>query len=168
MSKDSSASTRKPHANRTTRTATIMNALKHRAQAVLNDESLDEQSRAIIRKALERNDPWIAKLVQHADKDENTGDPFDSSQTPEPDEANSRENKIEALAEIICRGGDESAAALFVLMGAFQNSADPKALANAVKHFAFTRCGELNVFGMVDAQIAVVESELFADDTVQC
>ena len=35
-------------------------------------------------------------------------------------------------------------------------------LANAAKHYSFTRCGELNVFGMVDAQIAVVEGELLA------
>lgn len=70
--------------------------------------------------------------------------------------------KIEALAEIICGAGDNPAAALFVLMGTLQNSAEPEALANAAKHFAFTRCGELNVYGMVDAQIAVVESELLA------
>jgi hypothetical protein len=59
--------------------------------------------------------------------------------------------------------GKESAAALFVLMGALQNSPDPEAIANTAKHFAFTRCGEFNVFGIVDAQIAVVESELLAD-----
>jgi len=33
---------------------------------------------------------------------------------------------------------------------------------HTVKHFAFTRCGEFNVFGMVDAQIAVVEGELLS------
>lgn len=168
MSKDSSASTRKPHANRTTRTATIMNALKHRARAVLNDESIDARSRAILRDALRKNDPWLAKLVDRADEDESINDEFEFSQTSEANEAHSRKDKIEALAEIICRGGDESAAALFVLMGAFQKSTDPKALANTVKHYAFTRCGELNLFGMVDAQIAVVEEELFADDTVHC
>ena len=166
MATNSSASTRKPHANRTTRTATIMNALKHRARAVLNDESIDARSRAILRDALRKNDPWLAKLVDRADEDESINDEF--SQTSEANEAHSRKDKIEALAEIICRGGDESAAALFVLMGAFQKSTDPKALANTVKHYAFTRCGELNVFGMVDAQIAVVEEELFADDTVHC
>ena len=84
-----------------------------------------------------------------------------STQTHETNEDDSRE-KIEALAEIICGAGDQSAAALFVLMGRLQNSADPKVLANTAKHFAFTRCGELNLFGMVDAQIAVVESELWA------
>jgi len=164
MAANTSASARKhtPHVNRTTITATIINALKRRAQAVLNDESIDARSRAIFRDALQKNDPWLAKLVQRADEDENSGDIFDSSQTPETNEANSTEDKIEALAEIICRGGDECAAALFVLMGKLQNSADPKALANTVKHFAFTRCGELNLLGMVDAQIVVVERELLA------
>ena len=139
----------------------IINALKQRAQAVLNDSSIDAQSRAIIRYALETNDPWLAELVRRADAGESIVDTFDFSQT-ETNEADSRE-KIEALAEIICRGGDESTAALFVLMGALQNSTDPKALANTAKHFAFTRCGEFNVFGMVDAQIAVVGQELFAN-----
>ena len=74
--------------------------------------------------------------------------------------------KIEALAELICRAGEESAAALFVLMGTLQNSPEPKALANAAKHLAFTRCGEFNLYGMVDAQIAVVESELLATNAL--
>ena len=34
------------------------------------------------------------------------------------------------------------------------------------KHFAFTRCGELNLNGMVEAQIAVFESELLAGSTL--
>jgi hypothetical protein len=46
-------------------------------------------------------------------------------------------------------------------MATLENSMQPKALANMAKHYAFTRCGELNLFGMVDAQVAVVESELF-------
>jgi hypothetical protein len=33
--------------------------------------------------------------------------------------------------------------------------------ANSAKHLAFTRCAELNLNGMVDAQIAMLESELF-------
>lgn len=75
-------------------------------------------------------------------------------------ELDTSEEKIEALAELICQAGNESAAALLVLMAKLQNAADPNALANAVKHLAFTRCGELNVFGMVDAQISVLEGEL--------
>ena len=69
MANHSSATTRSetPHANRTTRTATILNALTRRAQAVLNDTSLDPRSRAIIRYALETNDPWLAQLVRRAD-----------------------------------------------------------------------------------------------------
>jgi hypothetical protein len=124
-----------------------MNALKERAQATLNDPSLDDQSRATLRHALETYDPWLAELVRRAEA---------------PDENDSSRRKIEALAEIICGAGDQAAAALFVLMGTLQDSSEPEAIANTVKHFAFTRCGELNVFGMVDAQIAVVEGELLA------
>jgi len=79
------------------------------------------------------------------------------------------EEKIEALAELICRAGDEAgtkSAALLVLMSTLENASHPKALANLVKHFAFTRCGELNFNGVVEAQIAVFESELLGDDTL--
>ena len=165
MASHSSATTARletPHVNQTTRTNTIVNALKRRALAVLNDTSIDAQSRAIIRYALETNDPWLAELVNRADEGERIVDAFDFSQSPETNEDDSS-RKIEALAEIICRGGDESAAALFVLMGTIQNSTKPKVLANTAKHFAFTRCGELNLFGMVDAQIAVIEGELLGD-----
>jgi hypothetical protein len=48
----------------------MFNALKRRAQAVLNDKSIDPQSRAIIRYALEVNDPWLARLVRRADAGE--------------------------------------------------------------------------------------------------
>lgn len=65
------------------------------------------------------------------------------------------------MAEIICREGD-AAAALFVLMGTLENARDPKLLANMAQHFAFNRCSELNLYGIVDAQIAVVEGELLA------
>jgi len=72
--------------------------------------------------------------------------------------------KIEALAELICAAGEAPAAALFVLMGTLQDSEDPRAFAHAVKHLAFTRCGEFNVFGMVDGQIAALERELLTDN----
>jgi len=52
-----------------------------------------------------------------------------------------------------------------VLIGTLQNSPEPEALANAAKHYAFTRCGELNLFGMVDAQITVIEGELLASSS---
>jgi hypothetical protein len=74
MARHSSATPREAHVNRTTRTNTIVNALKQRAQAVLNDKSIDAQSRAIIRYALETNDPWLAELVDRADAGENIVD----------------------------------------------------------------------------------------------
>jgi hypothetical protein len=88
------------------------------------------------------------------------------SQAPETDADDSSEEKIEVLAEIICRAGDESAAALFVLMGTMENATNPKLLANTAKHFAFTRCAESNLYGMVDAQITVIEGELLAGNTL--
>jgi hypothetical protein len=116
---------------------------------------------SILRHALEQNEPWLAELVRAADTRERTADTLDFSQSRDIEEDASR-RRAEALAEIICGAGGESAAALFVLMGLVQQCTDPKARANTLKHFAFTRCGEFNVFGMVDAQIAVVEAELLS------
>jgi hypothetical protein len=79
------------------------------------------------------------------------------------DISDSTEDKVQALADMICRAGNEPSAALLVLMSTLENSTHSKALANLAKHIAFTRCGESNLFGMVDAQIAVVESELLAN-----
>ena len=172
MTSHSSATAREqsPHANRTTRTATIIDALKRRAQARLNDRSLDSDSRAILRYALETNDPWLAKLVRQAEAGESIDDTLASPQTVETETREnslqaSGEDKIEALAEMICRGADESPAALLVLMRMLETSAHPKVIANTVKHYAFVRCGELNLFGMVDAQIAVLEIELLPRNT---
>ncbi len=163
MANHSSASVREtPHVNQTSRT--IINALNQRAQSVLNDRSIDPQSRAIIRYALETNDPWLADLVRRADAGETVIDSAGFLKTSSTDE-----EKIAALAEMICRAGDEAgtkSAALLVLMSTLENATHPKALANLAKHFAFTRCGELNLNGMVEAQIAVFESELLADNTL--
>ena len=151
----------KPHVIES-RTNTIMNALKRRAQAVLNDESIDPQQRTLIRYAMEINDPWLAEIVRRTDAGENVFETIDFLQTPKCLEYELSEEKIEALAEMICRAGDEAAAALLVLMGTLENSKDPKVLANTAKHVAFTCCGESNLYGMVDAQISVIESELLA------
>ena len=161
MSTHSSATVREtPHVNQTSRTNTIVNALKQRAQAVLNDTSIDEQSRAVLRYALEKNDPWLAELVR---RDERSGT-IDLSESPLRCDASSTEDKIKALTEMICCGGEEPTTALLVLMATLGDAADPKALANMVKHLAFTRYGELNVNGMVDGQIAMLEGELFTGD----
>ena len=170
MASHSSATVREtPHSTKTSRTNTIVNALKRRAQAVLNDKSIDPQSRAIIRYALEINDPWLARLVRRADAGETIVDTLDFEETHETNKDQSNEEKIEALTEMICRAGDEpetKSAALLVLMATLENSSHPKALANTAKHLAFTRCGELNLYGMVDAQIAVAEGELLAGNTL--
>ena len=167
MTTHSSATVREqtPHATETTQ-ITISDALRRRAQSVLNDRSIDPQWRAIIRYALETNDPWLADLVRRADAGETIIDTIDFSQTPESEDDGPTEQKIEALAQIICRAGDEPAAALLVLMGTLEHSTQPKLIANTAKHCAFTRCGELNLYGIVDAQIAIVERELLAGRTL--
>jgi hypothetical protein len=165
MANHSSASVREtPHVNQTPRTNTIINVLHERAQAVLNDRSIDAPSRVIIRYALETNDPLLPELVRRADAGESLIDEEGLLNRSSTDE-----EKIEALAELICRAGDEAgtkSAALLVLMSTLENASHPKALANLAKHLAFTRCGELNFNGVVEAQIAVFESELLADDTL--
>ena len=168
MANNTSATVRHeaPHVNRTTRTTTIIDALKRRAQAVLNDTSIDPQSRAIIRYALEINDPWLAELVRRADEGGPLFEAVDFWQTPDTSPQDSSDEKIEALADMLCRGGDEpetKSAALLVLMATIENSKHPHALANTAKQLAFTRCGELNLYGMVEGQVAAVEHKLLAN-----
>jgi len=160
MTNHSSATARKeaPHVNRTSGTNPIVSALKERAQIVLSDRSIDPQSRAIIRYALETNDPWLARLVRQAD----AIGTIDLSDIPLSSEEDSIEGKVKMLTDKICRRGKEPSAALLVLMATLENATHPKALANMSKHLAFTRCGELNAYGLVDAQIAALEGELFA------
>ena len=72
----------------------------------------------------------------------------------------SPEEKLERLAAMICQAGGQPetrSAALLVLMSTLETSSEPRVLANHVKHLAFTRCG------MVDAQIASIETELLAN-----
>jgi hypothetical protein len=155
-----------PHVTETTRTTIVRDALKRRAQSVINDRSIDAESRALIRYGLEINDPSLAELVRCADGGESIVDALERSETRETNQDDLSEEKVEALAKIICRPGNDpetKSAALFVLMGTLEHSGDPRLLANSAKHFAFSRCGELNLYGMVDAQIAVIEGELLAN-----
>ena len=150
----------------------ISNAVKRRAQAVINDSSIDAESRAIVRYGLETNDPWLTELVRRADAGESLAEAlasFEFSQTDnEPDAG---EEKVEALVEMICRAGDEcaiKAAALLALFASIENARHSKAVANLAKHVVFRRCGELNTYGIVDAQVAMLESELFSSEAVNC
>jgi len=145
-----------------------MNALKRRAQEVLNDTSIDPQSRAIIRYAMEINDPWLAELVRRAEAGEAISDTLEIDAALETNSGDSDDKKIAALVEIICRVGNEpdiKSAALFVLTATIENSAHPKALADAAKYVAFIRCAEMNPYKMVDAQVEMIERELFADNS---
>lgn len=153
-----------PHATNVT-TNTIHDALKRRAHAVIEDRSIDAGTRAVIRYGLEVSDPWLAELVRRVDAGETIIDELGFLLTPTVNE-DSNEEKIAALTEMICGAGDEPAVALLVLMSTLEHATHPKALANAVKHLAFTHCGQLNLYGIVDAQIALLERELLPRNTL--
>lgn len=164
-----------PHANGTTRMTGIANALKRRVGSLLNDPSIDPQNRALLRYALEVNDPWLARLLRQIEGDVNAPQTPASEDEPSENEievlADKIEvsvDKIEVLVHLICRPGDEpetKSAALLVLMSAIEKSTEPAALANRIKHLAFAHCGELSFDDMVEAQVATFEAELFAGHT---
>ena len=64
-------------------TTTINDALRRRAQAVINDNSIDPQWRPIIRYALEINDPWLFDIVRRAEAGETIIHSVDFSLTPD-------------------------------------------------------------------------------------
>ena len=154
-----------PHETATT-IITVSDATKRRAESVINDTTIDPQWRTIIRFALELNDPFVGELVSRAEAGEDVVEIFESLQTLVPIEDESSLRKVEALAEIIARSGDQPTASLFILMETLENSTDPKVLASRAKHVAFSRCGELHVYEMVDAQLAELEGELLATNTL--
>jgi hypothetical protein len=160
MTAHSSARVREhtPHSTNLTQNQTISDAVKRRAKSLINDKSIDAETRNIIRYGLEIDDPWLPELVRRVDAGETVFDNLEITPTSE--------EKIEALTEIICRAGNEPSAALLVLMATLENAWHPKALANAAKHFAFTRCVDSNLYGMVDAQIALLEAELLATNSL--
>jgi hypothetical protein len=150
-----------PHATNSTTNNTLSDAIKRRAQSLIKDRTIDADDRAFISYALATNDaPGLSELVRRAD----AGEPIiDESCVLEANDEISTEEKLERFAAMICQAGSQPetrSAALLVLMSTLENSSEPKVLANHVKHIAFTRCGELNCYGMVDAQIAAIESEL--------
>ena len=163
---DNSAQLREetPHATNSITNNTISDAVRRRAQSLINDRTIDAGDRAFIRYALATNDvPGLAELVRRSD----AGEPIvDDADILEANDEISTEEKLERCAEMIWRVGgqpESRSAALLVLMSTLENSTEPKVLANHIKHLAFTRCGELNCFGMVDAQIAAIESQLLAN-----
>src|ERR1043165_635006 len=91
-----------PHETETTQIP-ISDALRRRAQAVINDRSTDPQWRSIVRYALEINDPWLADIVRRAGAGEKIIDSVEFSLEPESNQDDSNEERVEALAEIICQ-----------------------------------------------------------------
>jgi hypothetical protein len=168
MASHSSATARleTPHVSKTTRTTTTSDALRRRAQSVINNKTIDPQWRAIIRAALELNDRGLSEFVRRAEAGENIGDTFESLRASVPNEVDFTLRKIEALTEIICRAGDQSAVSLFILMETLESSTDPKVIANRAKHVAFSHCGELHVYETIDAQIAEVERQFLPRNTL--
>ena len=163
MASHSSASVREQAPHSITNNILKLNSnnddVRQRAWSLLRDKSLDESSRSLIGYALEIDDPMLSELVRRAEAGENVVENISATNKPE-DDLNGR--KVDTLAEMICQAHDPGirAAALLVLMSAMENADDPKSLAKNVKRYAFIRCGEMNLCGMVDAQIAVLEREL--------
>jgi hypothetical protein len=153
-----------PHATNSTTNQTISDAIKRRAKSLIKDTTIDASDRSFIQYALATDDAsGLSELVRRAD----AGEPIiDDSYLLEANDEISTEEKLERLAAMICQAGSQPetrSAALLVLMSTLENSTEPKLFANHVKHIAFTRCGELNCFGMVDTQIAAIESELLVN-----
>ena len=76
MASHSSATTREetPHPSQTKRNS-ISEGIRRRAETVVSDRTIDAQSRAVIRYALEINDPWLAELIRRVDAGESIVDP---------------------------------------------------------------------------------------------
>ena len=138
--------------------------VRQRAWSLIRDKSLDEGSRTLMGYALEIDDPGLAELVQRAEAGQSVMNNIVAADTADNE---STEQKVGVLAEMICLAHDPGtrAAALLVLMSALEEADDPKSLARNAKHYAFTRCGEMNVYGMVDAQTAMLQRELLAHNS---
>ena len=168
MTIDSSASTREQAPHSITNNKLKLNPNgddgRQRAWSLIRDKSIDEGSRSLIGYALEIDDPRLAELVQRAEAGESLMDNIVATDTADNE---STEQKVDVLAGLICQAHDPGtrAAALLVLMSALEDADDPKSLARNAKHHAFTRCGEMNVYGMVDAQTAALEHELLAHNS---
>ena len=69
-----------PHETETTQ-ITISDALRRRAQSVINDRSIDPQWRNIVRYTLEIHDPLLPDLVRRATQGETIIETTDFSET---------------------------------------------------------------------------------------
>jgi len=91
MATHTSATTREetPHSGKSTQqNATNGNrciniAYRRRAESVIADRTIDAQTRALIRYALETGDPWLAELLRRVDAGQSLLDTIDFSQEPQ-------------------------------------------------------------------------------------
>lgn len=77
-----------PHETETT-TIPISDALRRRAESVINDSRTDPLWRPIIRYGLEINDPWLDDIVRRAEAGEKIVDSVDFSLEPQCNEDDS-------------------------------------------------------------------------------
>lgn len=153
-----------PQLTGTTNTPHISEAVKRRARYLINYGSIDIESQTVLRYSLEIDDPHLPELVRTVDAGQRVPETLDFLEMPDMTyEDDPTDEKVERLAQIICRGGDRCVAALLVLMGAIENAASPKVIANVAKHFAFVRCGELNLYRLAENQVSEVEMELLGE-----
>jgi hypothetical protein len=59
-----------PHARNSTTSKPISNAVKRRAQSLINDRTVDKCVRAFIQHTLETEDPYLSNLVRRVDAGE--------------------------------------------------------------------------------------------------
>jgi hypothetical protein len=71
-----------PHETEITQ-ITINDALRRRAQSVIDERSTDPQWRSIVRYALETNDPWLGDIVRRAEAREKLIDSIDFTLEPQ-------------------------------------------------------------------------------------
>jgi hypothetical protein len=148
--------------------AALSRSTRRRALRIINNSAIDPSTRGFIRYALGINDPWTPSLVRRAEAGEIFGEGFSLRGSGEREVLQldqKLDQRLEALTGLICRVGNEpdiKSGALLLLMSTIENSSRPKSLATTTKYLAFMRCCELNVGGMVDAQLALIERQLLS------
>ena len=98
MTMHGSAIAREETPHETETTTTINKAVKRRAESVINDRSIDAESRTLICYALEINDPLLAELVRRVDAGVSITNTSFSEMPVSSFQDDSSEAKIEAFS----------------------------------------------------------------------
>jgi len=150
MANDSSATAREtPHGNKNIRPNTkIVQMSQTKSTNILKRQIDRSAERAIIRYALEINDPWLASNLCPCRRAKRLSIRSTSRKRPRNEHNDSNEERIEVLTELICRAGDErkpKSGRLLVLRRQMKTRRHSKSTRERVKPPAFTRCGELTL-----------------------